>query len=83
MKNLSRTYVWKDLWYFIFADKQFLIVGGIVSGNGNNLATELIDVNSSSTSSLFGDIPSKRDYAVGGLLGSTPITCGGRDPYED
>jgi len=53
---------------------------------GNSLATEFIDLNSSSSSSPFGDIPSTRYNAVGGLLGSppTPILCGGGWPsYED
>ena len=70
--------------YFLFAAKQFLIAGGFASGN--NLATEVIDVQSNSkVTSSFGDIPSKRSWAVGGLLGSTPILCGGSDGdgYQD
>ena len=53
------------------------------SASGTNLETEVIDVSSSSSSSPFGDIPSGRHNPVGGLLGSTPILCGGRSPYED
>ena len=49
----------------------------------NDFETEVIDVSSSSSSSPFVDIPSGRNWAVGGLLGSTPILCGGRTPYED
>ena len=30
--------------------------------------------------SYFEDIPSERTYAVGGLIGTTPILCGGRYP---
>ena len=64
--------------HFLFAAKQFLIAGGYT--DGNYLATEVIDVQSNSkVTSSFGDIPSERGYAVGGLLGSTPILCGGRD----
>ena len=51
--------------------------------SGNSLETEVIDVSSSSSSSPSLHIPSKRSDAVGGLLGSTPIFCGGRTPYED
>ena len=65
--------------YFLFAAKQFLIVGGSTTySGGNHLATEVIDVQSNSNvTSSFGDIPSRRNNAVGGLLGSTPILCGG------
>ena len=49
----------------------------------NDLETEVIDLSSFSSSSPFVDIPSGRNWAVGGLLGSTPILCGGRTPYED
>ena len=58
-----------------------MILGGLTSGT--DLETEVIDVSSSSSSSPFGDIPSYRGNAVGGLLGSTPILCGGGFyPYE-
>jgi len=57
--------------------KQFLIAGGETSWK-KDLATEVIDVQSNSNvTSSFGNIPSSRDYPVGGLLGSTPILCGG------
>ena len=59
--------------------ERFLILGGLTAGS--NLEIEVIDVNSSSTP--FGAIPSKRSLAVGGLLDSTPILCGGYNPYED
>ena len=63
--------------YFLFAAKQFLIAGGWAIGN-DDLATEVIDVSTNSdVTTSFGEIPSKRFSAVGGLLGSTPIICGG------
>ena len=47
---------------------------------GDLLATEIIDVQSNSdVTSSFGEIPSLRRRAVGGLIGSTPIICGGYD----
>ena len=52
-------------------------------GGYADLTTELLDVNSYSTSSSFGDIPSTRSKPVGGLLDTTPIICGGINPYED
>merc|ERR1712062_948699 len=58
-------------------DKRYLILGGITSASGKTLETEVIDVSSSSSSSPFGDISLGRNGAVGGLLGSTPILCGG------
>ena len=62
---------------FLLIATKFLIAGGLAV---NNLATEVIDVQSNSNvTSSFGDIPSKRYYAMGGLLGSTPILCGGDD----
>ena len=68
--------------FFIIA-KQFLIIGGETNSDGNNLATEVIDVQSNSNvASLFGEIPSQRRYAVGGLIDSTPIICGGDDKDE-
>merc|ERR1712223_2346703 len=59
--------------------------------SGSGLETEVIDMSSTSSSSPFGDIPSRREDAVAGLLGSTPILCGGgygggyggSYPYED
>ena len=78
--------VWYLKLYFLFSAQQFLIVGGGTNarwGNtdGNHQATEVIDLQSNSdvTSTSFGQIPSKRWDAVGGLLGSTPILCGGED----
>ena len=69
--------------HFLFAAKQFLIAGGSTNSGGNDLATEVIDVQSNSNvTSSFGDIPSVRGYAVGGLLGSTPILCGGSSFYD-
>ena len=69
---------------FLFAAKQFLIAGGWTTYPGNNLATEVIDVQSNSNvTSSFGDIPSARWNAVGGLLGSTPILCGGYYTHRD
>ena len=66
--------------YFLFAANKFLIVGGYTGDDGNDLATEIIDMQSNSdVTSLFGEIPSKRRLAVGGLIGSTPIICGGYD----
>ena len=78
---------------FYFSDKHFLILGGSTSGsyanggryvNGSHFETEVIDVSSSSSSSPFGDIPSRRRYSVGGILISTPILCGGGGfPFPD
>ena len=67
--------------YFLFA--AFLIVGG--ETDENDLTTEVIDVPSKSNvvTSPFGEIPSERIYAVGGLIGSTPIICGGYDIFKD
>jgi len=64
--------------------KQFLIVGGYSTySGGNHLATEVIDVQpNSNVTSSFEDIPSQRRHAVGGLLGSTPILCGGDDEND-
>ena len=52
------------------------------TNSGNGFDTQVIDMKSSSSVTSFGDIPSKRRNSVGGLLGSTPILCGGY-PYED
>ena len=52
--------------HFLFAAKHFLIAGGSTNSGGNNLATEVIDVQSNSKmTSSFGDIPSRRWDAVG------------------
>ena len=46
--------------------------------SGNGLDTQVIDIKKIiPPKSSFGDIPSKRRNSVGGLLGSTPILCGG------
>jgi len=66
-------------------DKRYLILGGWTVGT--DLDTEVCSffcLSSSSSLSPFGDIPSKRTDAVGGLLGSTPILCGGfTNTFED
>ena len=65
-----------------FTAKRFLIVGG--DTDGNDLATEFIDMSSNSdVTPLIGDLPSKRAWAVGGLIGTTPILCGGWNPFHD
>ena len=61
-----------------------MIVGG--DTDSNDLTTEVIDMSSNSdnvTSSSIGELPSKRAWAVGGLIGTTPILCGGWNPYHD
>lgn len=64
---------------FLLIATKFLIAGGNYDGN-DLVTTEVIDVQSNSNViSSFGDIPSARGMAVGGLLGSTPILCGGYD----
>ena len=56
--------------HFLFAAKQFLIAGGLTNRGGNDLATEVIDVQSNSkVTSSFREIPSRRrDNAMGGAL---------------
>ena len=64
----------------MFSDKRFLIVGGSHAYAYNLVATEVIDVQSNSNvKSSFGQTPSQRKRAVGGLIGFTPIICGGED----
>ena len=59
--------------FFIIA-KQFLIIGGETNSDGNDLATEVIYVQSNSNvASLFGEIPSQRRYAVGDSLILLPL----------
>ena len=63
--------------HFLFVAQKFLIVGG--NGHGNDLATEVIDIKSNSNdASTFGEITSRRKQAAGGLLGTSPIICGGK-----
>ena len=50
---------------------QYLIIGG--------KTTEIIDLGNPNKTSIIGELPSKREGAVIGLLGSTPIICGGKD----
>ena len=58
-----------------------------MGGFGFHRETDVIDLNTNSDmmKSTFGKIPSRRIYAVGGLLGSNPIICGGYSfgSYED
>ena len=55
-----------------------MIVGGTVSGYDGILETEIFDIQSNiNVTSSFGDIQSGRRDAVGGLIGTTPILCGG------
>ena len=54
----------------VFSADNFLIAGG------RDLETEIINVSAKSRKA-FGDLPSKKEKAVGGLLGSAPILCGG------
>ena len=58
------------------------------SGRSRLRTTEVVDVNSVSSTSPwnhapFGDLPSFRGDAAGGLLGSIPILCGGFSPVTN
>ena len=74
----------KDCYYVIqntkylvqYTANRFLVVGGnLASSSGPS--TEVIDLDPSSTCNSFGDLDIYREYSVGGLLGNTPIVCGG------
>ena len=59
-----------------YTANRFLVVGGnLASSSGPS--TEVIDLDPSSTCNSFGDLDIYREYSVGGLLGNTPIVCGG------
>ena len=75
--------------YFEFAANVFLIAGGSTPTRGrsnkDHLMTEAMNLDSKSNMAAmpsFGEIPSMRESTVGGLLGTTPIICGGFDDRE-
>ena len=55
---------------------RYLVATGEPSSNG--VKTEIVDLSDPTMSCLLEDIP-YRAYSAGGLLGTTPVICGGRD----
>ena len=53
-----------------------MIVGGITNGAVQR-TTQVINVANTNITNSFGNIPEGRFTTVGGLLGSSPIICGG------
>ena len=62
------------MYLYVFA--AFLIVGGITNGAVQR-TTQVINVANTNITNSFGNIPEGRFTTVGGLLGSSPIICGG------
>ena len=71
------------LYYFLLAASttHYLIAGGYAHGYAHGVSTEVIDLSNSQPMDpdTFGDLPTKFVHHVGGLLGSNPILCGGKD----
>ena len=82
-KYLPQMNVKNVISYLMFLFAAFLIVGGI--GQDTNgiyyprIGTEVIDVSNSNITKSFGNLPDARFFPLGGLLGSSPIICGGSD----
>ena len=55
---------------------QYLIASGRVSGAPDE-STEVVELDDTSTTPSFGQLPSKRIDAVGAMIGNAPIICGG------
>ena len=70
--------------YFHFTGGRYLIAGGDVSGASDEM-TEVVELVKTNSTPSFGQLPSKRDGAVGTMLGNAPILCGGNggSSYED
>ena len=45
--------------------------------------TEVIDLAETNPTPSFGQLPSRRRYAVGTMLGNAPLLCGGYDGSSD
>ena len=55
-----------------------MIAGGDVSVRDDTL-TEVVELIKTNSTPSFGQLPSKRDSAVGTMLGNAPLLCGGND----
>ena len=64
--------------YFHFTGGQYLIAGGIVDGAPYEM-TEVVELVNTNSTPSFGNLPSRRYYAVGAMFGNAPILCGGYD----
>ena len=52
-----------------------MIAGGRL--DGRNLRTEVVELVKTNSTPSFGQLPSRRDGAVGAMFGNAPILCGG------
>ena len=82
-KILNKRFQCLILYYFLLAASttHYLIAGGHAHGYAHGVSTEVIDLSNSQPMDpdTFGDLPTKFVHHVGGLLGSNPILCGGKD----
>ena len=61
--------------FFIGLVLRYLVAAGNPMENGKK--TEIVDLSDPSKSCLLDDIPYRIIDSVGGLLGTTPVICGG------
>ena len=59
----------------------YLIAGGYV-GYSTTDSTEVIEFVKTNSTLLFGKLPSRRESAVGAMIGNVPILCGGWDAMD-
>ena len=74
--TLSQIYF--KMFSFLLLVVRYLVATGQPSGSGAK--TEIVDLSDPSKSCLLEDI-SYRRYSAGGLLGTTPVICGGYNGY--
>ena len=63
---------------FYFTVGRYLIAGGSIDDLPDEL-TEVVELVKTNSTPFFGQLPSKRDKAVGAMFGNAPILCGGWD----
>ena len=70
------TNIFQNVFFLYYTVMRYIVATGAPSGSG--VKTEVVDLSDPSKSCILEDIP-YRYYSAGGLLGTTPVICGGRN----
>ena len=83
VSNIFLSMISQFFHHFHFTEEKFLIAGGFVDGGLNDPSltklTEVVEIVKSNSTPSFGQLPSRREGAVGTMFGNVPTMCGGWD----
>ena len=74
------TNIFQNVFFLYYLVMRYIVATGDGDPYYNGVKTEVVDLYDPSKSCILEDIPYRR-YSAGGMLGTTPVICGGRE-YE-